>query len=96
MPGPASTDKLACAQVSETESDWLVGMSDRQPYDNARCESFLKTLKQEEIDTRQYSDRSDLEFGQMQHLRDRFSVTTLRCGKGFAPLVEGSLPQSTR
>jgi transposase InsO family protein len=24
------------------------------PYDNAKCESFLKTLKQEEIYTRQY------------------------------------------
>lgn len=31
------------------------------PYDNARCESFMKTLKQEEIYTRQYRDRVDLE-----------------------------------
>jgi putative transposase len=31
------------------------------PYDNARCESFMKTLKQEEIHTRQYRDRADLE-----------------------------------
>jgi putative transposase len=31
------------------------------PYDNARCESFLKTLKQEEIYTRQYRNRADLE-----------------------------------
>jgi len=31
------------------------------PYDNARCESFMKTLKQEEIYTRQYRDRADLE-----------------------------------
>jgi putative transposase len=31
------------------------------PYDNARCESFMKTLKQEEIYTRQYRDRRDLE-----------------------------------
>jgi putative transposase len=31
------------------------------PYDNAKCESFMKTLKQEEIHTRQYRDRSDLE-----------------------------------
>jgi transposase InsO family protein len=31
------------------------------PYDNARCESFMKTLKQEEIYTRRYRDRSDLE-----------------------------------
>jgi len=31
------------------------------PYDNARCESFIKTLKQEEIYTRRYRDRADLE-----------------------------------
>jgi transposase InsO family protein len=31
------------------------------PYDNARCESFIKTLKAEEIYTRQYRDRTDLE-----------------------------------
>jgi putative transposase len=31
------------------------------PYDNAKCESFMKTLKQEEIHTRQYRDRADLE-----------------------------------
>ncbi len=29
------------------------------PYDNARCESFIKTLKQEEIYTRQYRDQAD-------------------------------------
>lgn len=32
-----------------------------RPYDNAMCESFIKTLKQEEIYTRQYRDRADLE-----------------------------------
>ncbi len=31
------------------------------PYDNAKCESFLKTLKQEEIYTRRYRDQADLE-----------------------------------
>jgi transposase InsO family protein len=31
------------------------------PYDNAKCESFIKTLKQEEIHTRRYRDRADLE-----------------------------------
>jgi hypothetical protein len=30
-------------------------------YDNARCESFMKTLKQEEIYTRRYRGRADLE-----------------------------------
>ena len=30
------------------------------PYDNAACESFMKTLKQEEIYCRQYRDREEL------------------------------------
>jgi len=30
------------------------------PYDNAACESFMKTLKQEEIYCRQYQDRQEL------------------------------------
>lgn len=36
------------------------------PYDNAKCESFMKTLKQEEIYSRQYRDRADLE----QHIAE--------------------------
>ena len=31
------------------------------PYDNAKCESFMKTLKHEEIHTRKYRDQADLE-----------------------------------
>ena len=31
------------------------------PYDNAKCESFIRTLKQEEIYTREYRDRAELE-----------------------------------
>jgi len=31
------------------------------PYDNAACESFMKTLKQEEIYCREYTDAQDLE-----------------------------------
>lgn len=40
------------------------------PYDNARCESFMKTLKQEEIYTRKYRDRVDLEMHMAEFLED--------------------------
>lgn len=36
------------------------------PYDNAACESFMKTLKQEEIYCNQYADFSELS----QHLEE--------------------------
>jgi putative transposase len=40
------------------------------PYDNACCESFMKTLKQEEIHCRQYRDLEDLE----RHLEEFIDV----------------------
>ncbi len=41
------------------------------PYDNAKCESLMKTLKQEEIHTRTYRDRADLE-AHMGEFFDRY------------------------
>jgi putative transposase len=41
------------------------------PYDNAQCESFMKTLKQEEIYTRRYRDRADLE-AHIEHFIERY------------------------
>jgi putative transposase len=40
------------------------------PYDNAACESFMKTLKQEEIYCRQYADFAELS----QHLEEFIST----------------------
>lgn len=41
------------------------------PYDNATCESFMKTLKTEEIDCRQYQDLEDLR-GHVEEFLDRY------------------------
>ena len=41
------------------------------PYDNAKCESFMKTLKQEEIYTQQYRDQTDLEL-HLETFLDRY------------------------
>jgi putative transposase len=41
------------------------------PYDNAQCESFMKTLKQEEIHTRRYRDLTDLE-AHIDHFIERY------------------------
>src|ERR1039458_2631228 len=45
------------------------------PYDNAPCESFIKTLKQEEIYCHQYRDREDLRL----HLREFIEEYHKRC-----------------
>src|SRR6266849_3569691 len=41
------------------------------PYDNAACESFMKTLKQEEIYCREYRDLEDLE-KHLEEFLDRY------------------------
>jgi putative transposase len=53
------------------------------PYDNALCESFLKTLKQEEIYTRQYRDRADLEAHIGQFLEQYYNRQRLHSALGY-------------
>ena len=47
-----------------------------RPWENARCERFMRTLKEEEIDCREYSTLQELE----RNLEDSSSGTTI----GFA------------
>jgi transposase InsO family protein len=53
------------------------------PYDNARCESFIKTLKQEEIYTRQYRDRQDLEVHIAEFLEQYYNRRRLHSALGY-------------
>ena len=53
------------------------------PYDNARCESFIKTLKAEEIYTRQYRDRSDLELHMAEFLEQYYNHRRLHSALGY-------------
>lgn len=54
-----------------------------RPYDNARCESFIKTLKQEEIYTRQYRDRADLELHIAEFLEHYYNRRRLHSALGY-------------
>lgn len=53
------------------------------PYDNARCESFIKTLKQEEIYTRSYRDRADLELHIAEFLDQYYNRRRLHSALGY-------------
>jgi transposase InsO family protein len=53
------------------------------PYDNAKCESFMKTLKQEEIYTRQYRDRADLEAHIAQFLEQYYNRQRLHSALNY-------------
>ncbi len=53
------------------------------PYDNAKCESFIKTLKQEEIYTRQYRDRAELELHIAEFLEEYYNRRRLHSALGY-------------
>lgn len=55
----------------------------RNPYDNARCESFIKTLKAEEIYTRQYRDRAELELHMSAFLEQYYNHRRLHSALGY-------------
>lgn len=53
------------------------------PYDNAKCESFMKTLKQEEIYTRDYRDRADLQVHIRQFLEQYYNRSRLHSALNY-------------
>ncbi len=53
------------------------------PYDNALCESFMKTLKQEEIYCRQYRDREDLQMHLEEFLENYYNHQRLHSALGY-------------
>jgi putative transposase len=53
------------------------------PYDNATCESFMKTLKQEEIYCRRYSDLEDLESHLEEFLDNYYNRQRLHSALGY-------------
>lgn len=74
------------------------------PYDNAHCESFIRTLKQEEIYTRTYRDRTDLELHIAEFLEQYYNRRRLHSAlkyrspedfeRGLQPPVTG--PQAVQ
>ena len=53
------------------------------PYDNARCESFLKTLKQEEIYCREYRDMEDLRVHSRAFIEEYYNRQRLHSALGY-------------
>jgi putative transposase len=53
------------------------------PYDNARCESFLKTLKQEEIYCHEYRDLDDLRTHSSAFIEDYYNRRRLHSALGY-------------
>jgi transposase InsO family protein len=58
------------------------------PYDNATCESFMKTLKHEEIHCREYRDLADLRAHVEEFLDRYYSQRRLHSALGYRTPVE--------
>ena len=66
-----------------------ISMSRRgNPYDNARCESFLKTLKYEEVYRQEYRDLAEARASIERFLEKVYNKKRLHSALGYLPPVE--------
>ena len=71
-----------------------------RPWENGKCESFLKTLKQEEIDARAYSTMEELERNLTEFIEQIYNRVRLHSALGYEspeeferrPVAAGSVP----
>lgn len=69
--------------------DMLPSMSrPANPYDNASCESFMKTLKREEIYANQYRDLDHLRANIAEFIDDYYNRVRLHSALGYTPPEE--------
>ena len=54
-----------------------------RPWENGRCESFVKTLKQEEIDARPYATMEDLEEHLAEFIEQVYNKVRLHSALGY-------------
>jgi transposase InsO family protein len=71
---------------------FLISMSRTgNPYDNAKAESFMKTLKSEEVYLRQYRDQTDARSCIQRFLEEVYNGQRLHSALGYLPPAEFEL-----
>jgi transposase InsO family protein len=81
----ASKDYIALLQ----EHGIRISMSRRgNPYDNAACESFMKTLKYEEVHRQEYRDLAEAHASIKQFIEKIYNGIRLHSALGYRPPIE--------
>ena len=83
--------QYACEQYTEIlkQHHAQISMSRKgNPYDNATCESFLKTLKYEEVYRNEYRDFQEAHSRIGEFLEDVYNLTRLHSALGYMPPAE--------
>jgi putative transposase len=80
----------SCAYVERLESvGALASMSAKgNPYDNAKAESFFKTLKREEVYLKEYRNFAEAESNIGQFIEHVYNIKRLHSSLGYLPPVE--------
>ena len=66
------------------------------PYDNAKAESFFKTLKYEEVHLKQYQAFAEAEANIGRFIEDVYNTKRLHPSLGYVPTVEFEVAYAQR
>ena len=83
--------QYACGNYTDllTEHEITISMSRKgNPYDNAACESFMKTLKYEEVYRQDYRDMAEARTGIQNFLEKIYNEKRLHSALGYRPPAE--------
>jgi putative transposase len=83
--------QYACGEYTQLlkQSGVTISMSRKgNPYDNAACESFMKTLKYEEVYRQEYRDLAEARSSIERFLEQVYNTRRLHSSLGYLPPVE--------